>query len=193
MVSLPTAGELWKPNWIWTHFAELWVPRCPVSIVITLQQHNYKGSEWGPLHICPVVFHKQVSTQESYCHETLEFWAHQFWWHNPAVYFQRVWAGVRGSILADSALVLLLRSNLLLILSWFITGKYRWFYGFIYFCIGDSLTGTRENVCSLHLTSEYQTFSMMIEDWKSFINDASPTLIVNDGWERGKKKTKHKN
>lgn len=52
------------------------------------------------------------------------------------------------------------------------------------FSIGDSLSGTKENVCSLNLTSVYQTFSMMIEDWKSYINDTSPTSIVDDGWER---------
>lgn len=61
----------WAPaSWLW--LLTLPALECLDLAAITLQQHNYRGAQWGLRYICLALFHTQLSTQESYCHETLD-------------------------------------------------------------------------------------------------------------------------
>lgn len=158
---------------------------CLGLAVVTAQQHSCRAAEQGLLYICPALFHTQLSTQESYCHETLDVlgslilvtqsrnvflegvsrcpWQH-FSWH-----FCRI--AIQEYLVVICILICCWKICLFLI-----------FYLFL--ASGMASMRQRETFASFN---GLWSIRLPLGNWRSDSNDSSVELIVDDGWERERK------
>lgn len=166
--------QLWLP----THLASLWVPwlGCDYSSAAQLQGSRARAA----VHL-PGTFHTQLSTQESYCHETLVVLGSLILvTQSRNVFLEGVsrcpwqhfsWQCCRIAI--QECFVVLC----ILICCW----KIRLFL--IFYLLASGMAWMRQKETFLPL-SGLSSIRLSLGNWRNGTNDSSVVLIVDDGWEK---------
>lgn len=149
--------------------------------VITPQQHSHRAAEPGLQCICPALFHTQLSTQESYCHETLDVLGSLILvTQSRNVFLEGVsrcpWQHFSLQccrIAIQECFVVLC----VLICCWKI-----WLF-LIFYLSASGLAWMRQRETFAPLNG-LSSIRLSLGNWRNGTNDSSVISIVDDGWEK---------